>query len=137
MKNISKFIAIGSAVAGCMFAGVKLVNSVKKCRNDANDINDTEAEMSASYEDELAEIQSRHAAEMAALEEMEKKSEEEHQKRMSAIKTRYMENVEKMNHIREELLTNVELCKNVTPEEALKLKERNDELLKELREIRM
>ena len=56
---------------------------------------------------------------------------------MTEMKARYTEKVQKMEEIRKELLKNADMRRFATPEEALKLEERNSELLKELREIRM
>ena len=84
MKNISKCLAVGSAITGCLFAGVKLVKSVKRCRNDAN-----------SYEEELAKIRLKHDAAMEALEKEEANSKREREKRMDDIRKRLMEKWQK------------------------------------------
>ena len=128
MKNASKYLfAISSAIAGCLFVG-GVVKSVKKCRSDI-DGNDTE------YEEELAEIQANHDTKISALQEAEKKNKAEHEKRMENIEKRHDEKLMKMEKIREELLTNMDLCKGASPDEISYLLWRNEELLKELHEI--
>ena len=127
MKNASKYLfSIASAIAGCLFIG-GVVKSIKKCRND--DGNDTE------YEEELAEIQANHDTKISALQEAEKKNKAEHEKRMENIEKRHDEKLMKMEKIREELLTNMDLCKGASPDEISYLLWRNEELLKELHEI--
>ena len=136
MKTKTIF-AIGSAIAGCAFVCVNLAKTVRKCRNEVKDIDNMEAESLSSYEEELAEIQAKHDAEMEALEEMDKKNKAEHNRRMTEMKARYTEKVQKMEEIRKELLKNVDMRRFATPEEAKNLNERDAELRRELREIRM
>lgn len=102
MKNTSKYLAIGSAIVAAGTAA--LVAVIKRRSKD---------ESSASYEEELSEIQLKHAARKAHDE--------------------IMIEIEK---IREELLNNVELRKNATPEESKTLDERDMELLKKLYELK-
>ena len=133
----STIFAIGSGIAGCALAAYKLTKTIKRCHEDCARLDEIEMTARSSYEKELAELQANHDAEMAALEEMDKKNKADHEDRMAEMKAHYMENVEKMEEIRKELLKNVDMRKNATPEEALKLEERDKELLKELSEIRM
>lgn len=131
----STIFAIGSAIAGCAFAGVKLSLTVKKCRKAINASNSTEIESSASYEEELAEIQAKHNAAMEALEKEAAKSKREHEKRMDDMRKMHAEKMAEMDAIRDELLKNAALYRFATPNEARKLEERDMELLKELREM--
>ena len=125
MKNTSKYFAIGSAIVAAGTAA--LVAVIKRRSKD---------ESSASYEEELAEIQLKHAAEMAELEEIDKKNKAEHENRMASIRKAHDEIMIEIEKIREELLNNVELRKSATPEESKTLDERDMELLKKLYELK-
>ena len=127
MKNICKFLTIGSAVAAVGTAALVAVAKIKR------DLKKDES----SDEAELAETQLKQDAEMAELRNEEDKIEKEHKTRMNDIQKSHMETMAEIEKIHEEFLTNMELCKTATPEEAKKLYERNEELLKELTEIRM
>ena len=124
---MKKFVIIGSAVAAVGTAALVAVAKIKRDRK--KDESSTEAE--------LAETQLKQDAEMEALRNEEDKIEKEHKTRMNDIQKSHMETMAEIEKIREELLTNMELCKTATQEEEKKLYERNEELLKELREIRM
>lgn len=96
---------------------------------------DSKVDKTEKCEEELAEIQAHHDAEMAALEEENNKNEREHQKRIEEIQSEHDAKISKMEMIREELLKNVDLCKGASPEEISVLLRRNDELMKKLHEI--
>ena len=134
MKN-STILAIASAITGCVFAGSKLVNAIKKCHKESTNLDEMEMSASSSYEDELTDIQYKHDAEMAALDEMDKKNKAEHNRRMTEMKKVHDEKISKMEEIRKELLKNAEMYRFATPNEARKLEERDMELLRELREM--
>ena len=130
MKKCEIIATALAAVAGCLFVG-GVVKSIKSRNDDGNDM---EVELS-SYEEELAEIQALHDAEMAALEKENALAAEEHEKRMDVMQKLHDEKISKMEEIREELLANMDLCKGASPDEISYLIWRNEELLKLLHEI--
>ena len=126
MKTKSLFV-VGSAIVTAGAAALVAVTKIKRHHKEAS---------SASYEEELASISANHDAEMAALRNEEDKIEKEHQKELDEIQLKHDEIMGEIAKIREEVLTNMELRKTATPEEAKRLNERDMELLQKLRELK-